>query len=678
MSSTTLSRGNIPLEIRNGVALFDGGAELSLRQVELRSQTAIETTDEAGKKTRTVEVVWTTGAPVMRYSWCDDEYYEESLEVSEAAIDFERMRNGASVLNSHWGYDLESVLGTVEDVRIEDGKGIARIRMSNRASIDEIWQDIQDGIIRHISVGYRVTKWEVTREEGKLTTKRAVAWEPHEISFVAIPADSGSGTRNKDNTLNQRRTESNVSQATNTNVPAAAGTETTAERSEQETVVPAATAAEIRACPDAAEIVRYVADNNLDADIAVAAIRSGNSLGEVVRANVNAAAESARETEVSTNRTSATVTSQRSPEREMDLRAEMRTVEALELYGIRSDLTPSDEAREFAGEGLRGGAIAFLRNIGVSVNERMSDAAIIGEALNRSAGGGFTTSDYLNIITKPAEAALDQGWKDSIPETTYAQWTGEMRVKDFNAREAFSASLFSGIGPVTEDGELPLAEMDGNSYSLKLGTDGIEIALTRHAIINDDLGIWMSSMNDLGVSWGLYNEASAINVLENGKVKSSTGTRKLFSEAAGNQIAITDLDEDNLEKLVLELRGQRQDAKLGGGLIQTAPRFLMVSPDYERKANKLVAEAPGAASPNPYAGKMQVVVNDSFKPKTVYLTGASAMKQMIKRVQLQGQNGPQLERLANVSSQRVVYHSFEDARFQAASHLGAVKGILPG
>lgn len=147
-------------------------------------------------KNRTVEVTWSTGAEVQRMDWYSGQRYRELLSMDEGHIRLERLRNGAPVLNTHGRYDVSDVLGVVESAEVNGGEGRARIRFSERAAVEPVWQDVRAGIIRGISVGYSVHKWQVDRAEGdKLEKRTAVDWEPYELSLVPIPADAGAQVR---------------------------------------------------------------------------------------------------------------------------------------------------------------------------------------------------------------------------------------------------------------------------------------------------------------------------------------------------------------------------------------------------------------------------------------------------------------------------------------------------
>src|SRR5690606_18889467 len=110
-------------------------------------------------------------------------------------VDLSRLEGGAPLLDSHRQYSLDGVIGVVERAWINGGEARAIVRFSEREEVEPIWRDVQTGIIRNVSVGYAVRKFEITREDGKLPVYRAVDWQPMEISLVPIGADAGSGTR---------------------------------------------------------------------------------------------------------------------------------------------------------------------------------------------------------------------------------------------------------------------------------------------------------------------------------------------------------------------------------------------------------------------------------------------------------------------------------------------------
>lgn len=132
----------------------------------------------ANAKDRSVPVVITTAAPVDRGS------YDEILSCDPAHVDLTRAP--LPLIVSHDAQTLP--IGTVDNITLDGNKmrGIARFGKSARA--DEILQDVIDGVIRSVSVGYSIT-------EQLKTVGRAItfAWQPFEVSAVAVPADSNAG-----------------------------------------------------------------------------------------------------------------------------------------------------------------------------------------------------------------------------------------------------------------------------------------------------------------------------------------------------------------------------------------------------------------------------------------------------------------------------------------------------
>ena len=144
--------------------------------------------------------MWTTGASVRRYSWLDGEEYDEVLSLDEGAVRLERLNLGAPFLDTHCSYALENVIGSIvpESARIEGGKGLATVKLSQSERAADTVRDIKDGVIRNISVGYWIHK--VVKTEGtdaKIARWDVVDWEPLEVSAVPIPADPGSQVRSE-------------------------------------------------------------------------------------------------------------------------------------------------------------------------------------------------------------------------------------------------------------------------------------------------------------------------------------------------------------------------------------------------------------------------------------------------------------------------------------------------
>lgn len=150
----------------------------------------------ADADSRTVEVIWSAGARVRRATFFG-EPYDEELSLDPAHVRLDRLNAGAPFLKVHELDTLDAVIGSVVpgSARIENGRGIALVRISERADVEPIWRDIQAGHIRAVSIGYQVHRFEVSKPEAARELWRAVDWTPFEVSAVAVGADPAAGFR---------------------------------------------------------------------------------------------------------------------------------------------------------------------------------------------------------------------------------------------------------------------------------------------------------------------------------------------------------------------------------------------------------------------------------------------------------------------------------------------------
>ena len=143
---------------------------------------------------RTIEVAFSSEEPVER--WFGNEFGNEILDHSPNSVRLGRLQNGGAVLVGH---DHRDHVGVVESATIDsDRRGRATVRFGNSALAVEKFNDVKDGILRHISVGYRIHEITIERSGDNGNDYRATDWEPYEISFVSVPADPSVGVARAD------------------------------------------------------------------------------------------------------------------------------------------------------------------------------------------------------------------------------------------------------------------------------------------------------------------------------------------------------------------------------------------------------------------------------------------------------------------------------------------------
>jgi phage head maturation protease len=145
------------------------------------------------EEANTIDIVWSTGADVLRSEGYEE--YIERLSMEPSAVRLGRLNAGAPFLDTHNSDGLSSVIGSVVPgtARIEGGKGLATIRLSKAAADADTVQKIREGVIRNISVGYWTHAQ--TRSDDSPPVVTVTDWEPLEISGVPIPADPGAQIR---------------------------------------------------------------------------------------------------------------------------------------------------------------------------------------------------------------------------------------------------------------------------------------------------------------------------------------------------------------------------------------------------------------------------------------------------------------------------------------------------
>jgi hypothetical protein len=145
---------------------------------------------------RTVDVLWLSGADVVRYDWKLDELYW--LRFDPKGADLSLLNNGAPVCDSHSCYSVYDQLGVVDKAWEDGGQFYGTLRFSKREDVDGVWQDVADKIVTKFSMGVAILETEdLARKEGEMLHRLATKWQPMEISLVSIPADFNTTTLNR-------------------------------------------------------------------------------------------------------------------------------------------------------------------------------------------------------------------------------------------------------------------------------------------------------------------------------------------------------------------------------------------------------------------------------------------------------------------------------------------------
>ncbi|MEY2654749.1 MAG: hypothetical protein RLZZ524_1777, partial [Pseudomonadota bacterium] len=126
---------------------------------------------------RTAELTLSSETPVAR--WGD----QEILSHDASAIRLDRLRNLGAI---HLDHDTTRPVAAIRSVEIREKRLVAVVQFGRTQLAEDAWKNVQDGILRGVSVGYRIHKVAIDENARTVT---ALDWEPYEASFTTIPAD---------------------------------------------------------------------------------------------------------------------------------------------------------------------------------------------------------------------------------------------------------------------------------------------------------------------------------------------------------------------------------------------------------------------------------------------------------------------------------------------------------
>ena len=620
---------------------------------------------------REVDVVFITETPVTRFGWSED--FDELLVCEPAAIRMERANRGLPVLDCHRSDSVHNQIGRSIKVWINDQKQLcARVKFSQRKEVAGIFQDIADGIVKDISGGYEVYKFErEERPNGQRPIYRAVDWMPTEISLAPVQADIKSEIRelpqhpveivnirtsNTNNMKKARTTEKGkTAQYTVEGEPVKTGDIITADGVKGVALADgevgdtitisiidnpdADPATDPEADPEADPATDPEADPATDpeADPATDPEADPDPKAKANRQRVASIQQMTRAaglpdsyaltlvgSALSLNQCSRAIMQKLTQRKQnvhgahgiivgLDAGTKKRmAVENALLHRVYpKKFTLDSGAREFRGMTLVEIGRELLAERGI--NTRGMDKTEIANAFfKRSASTSDFPLLFEGVIHKMLRAQYEfapEFWDKIARQTS---------VDDFRAKGLYSAGLVNGMKKIAEGAEIKYTTLKESRETIRVESFAEGIRFTRQAFVNDDLGVfsiipsafvrhWDTTRGNL--VWGLLTD----------NVKMSDN-KTLFHAEHTNLIGGA-LNETNLAAAKTALSKQKDAA---GELIRVLPRYLVVPPELEMAAKKLVTATTPAKSEdvNVFAGDFDVIAEPRLTDPTAwYLMG---------------------------------------------------------
>ncbi|MFD2138769.1 peptidase, partial [Ancylobacter oerskovii] len=321
----------------------------------------------------------------------------------------------------------------------------AIIKLSRRPDVETVVQDVRDGHLRGVSVGYAVAEWREGAEGGK-RTKTATRWTPAELSIVPVAADPGATIRSE-NPMPENITTPNPQQTT--------------------ALAPVATRAaenqEIRAIAGLVGLDQAWIDGQIDTGATADAARA--AAFEALRSRAPAPIVTARASIGTDHADPLAIRSAMA-----DALAHRLAPGAVKLEG---------RAAEFRGVRLLHmvGDLAHARGERINLRDQ--------NALMERAVGAHSTSDFPLLLADATNKALLAQYQIAAP--TYRKWAAPRQFGDFRDHSFLRVGDFPAFKPIAENGEVTYGTLSENREKVRAKEYGTGISVGRQLLINDDL-----------------------------------------------------------------------------------------------------------------------------------------------------------------------------------------------
>ncbi|MER8502367.1 prohead protease/major capsid protein fusion protein [Mesorhizobium sp. M1142] len=491
-----------------------------------------------------------------------------------------------------------STVGRVHSVKIEGDKALAQARFSAADDLKPIRQRVADGTLPHLSAGYIVHRWAESVDAKGVRTKTAVDWSLIEVSLTPIPADPNSRI--------QRSTEEMEDDIIE--------------------LTPAQRRTEIRVIGRAAGMKAEEIDDMIDRDLDPVAARAEAFEHMQTR-------QAPRIRVVASHDDPAAITTRASD------------ALAFRMGGV-AELPAA--SREFANMSMLDMARDSLTRAGVSVRGLSTD-----EVLQRASHG---TSDFPLVVSNAANKTLMGAYQAAeSPLKTVAR---QRTLPNFKESTSIRLGGMGRLEELSEHGEIKATSRGETGEKISLATYARRFDLTRKLMIDDDTGAFGDIVAALGQA-AAQTEADLLVSLLLDNPAMADGVA-VFHANHGNLSTGAALAEASLSVARLALR-QRKDLD-GKTLISATPKYLVVGPEIETAAEKLLSaiQATKTDDVNPFAGKVSLLVEPRIADDQWYVFADPARLAGLQYAYLSGAQGPQIQRQEMWDTLGVSFRVFED------------------
>lgn len=514
---------------------------------------------------------------VLRSPWWEEPWLE-TLGHDEGEVDLTRFNDGAAVLANHDRYTATgntplASIGAIERAWLENGRLQADVVISRREALADLRQDIADGLVRNVSIGYVINERVLTKatNDGAPNEYRVTSWMPYELSLVDIPADASVGLGRSADTkpaaasyrvvdMPAEGNLTNPGERSMSQKPAPAAEDSTANPTPA--VVPATTETRSQPAVPVAAIRDAVRVAGFDTEVALDMVERGLTLDQARDELFRKMAE--RTAQNPTRSASANV---------VVLQDETSTRRDFMAEAIAHRAAPtgqlSDGARQFRHMSL----LRMAEEVLIARGERvhgLSGMEIAVRALHHS-------SDFPLILAAVANKRLRAAYQGA--SVTYDRWARRApNAPDFKNISLLQLGAAPDLEAVAEGGEFKYGKISEGGESYRVATYGKIVAFTRQSIINDDLRSFDRLLASFGSSARrLENRLVYKQLTDNAAMSDGVA---LFHATHGNLAGTAAVI--NTTTLGAGRAAMRKQKGLAGEELNITPSFLLLPTDLEQ------------------------------------------------------------------------------------------------
>jgi hypothetical protein len=578
---------------------------------------AIEDTPKIDEEKRTVELTWSTGYKGMRNGW-DGPYFEE-LSMNPKHIDMSRLSEGtAPLLDSHNASSVSSVIGVVERAWLDGNEAKAVVRFASTPEADSAYQKVKERVLRNVSVGYAVRKYEDVTERGEdVPTYRATDWMPMEISLVPIGFDPHAQVRKQEDQLTEcevleTRLEQNnevimpQDNSNNESVDTKA-LEMQARKAEKERQN------SIRNAVRGVNLDESFAQELIDGDVAVTEANERILVKVSERAKAQPQINTTVRVEIGTD--------------EGDKKRDALKEALLHRMDSRN-FQVTEKGRQFYGRHI-------LSSIEAVVPRQFGESDVV------YAQRVMSGSDLPYLLANVAEKGLQKQY-ETAPRT-WDRWAKSSTMNNYKEGSQSKIGNFASLVERKEGQETTESNVTEEREVAQLKDYAIIHSFTSQMLVNDDLGGLQRLATQGGLASSRLENARAYSALTTNKTMKDSIALYHVSSHGANLLTAGAISATTVGEAYKNMRKQK-----GVGSRETlnlTPRYFICGPDQEVAARQFFASIiPNlTSSVNIFQGSMEVIVDAEITGNQYYFAADPNVIDTVVLFRLAGKESPTID-----------------------------------